>query len=1544
MATAQVKCHFAVVKDQELYGKYAEKCSGELVPIEACQTPEKITGYQESYLILLRSGYLREYNKSKTDPLTVCEFHRGAFGLEFSHEFRQKKCYFRVHSGKPTKASLVEKVSYEHSKGLFYRHKMIMPYGIKICKACNGKIRKLLVGYDESEEFEATPTPPGGSGGSGGYNQKQELDLQVQNDTDTPPFQEDEKKTKDILIDFIRNYDPNFGTDRQEVMWQATKPLHKLGDSARYKMKITLGKVIAAAIALLSKCPEDFGSIWNFLKNSRIVEKLIGQDLLIDIYLEEIVLAWNKALDMDIRIQIMSLVAKLGYPRLKLLNPPGVKKTKKAKSETGKNNALSVDDSSSGSLRNKRAANFDLEFEDGVIPKKVMKLSIGDSDNKDLFPQKDQDDNVTISIGSVTPEQGVASHGESEIDHSGDGENAKEDDLETGDEPSAVEISVESISAQNATNSNPDDVLAEPMPKRKLPRGKELPNANTSPKTSKLTRPQISHLRHTHTHGDHGSATATILGTRNPNIHGPVDPVNSENEVENPSDSQMDPPVEKKGNNPLSETENDDAMLVDDSDDENLFTFLPQKDSDDKNTISKESVTPEQGVASPGESEMEDSENGDGEDDLETGEKEGVNLVDAGGDVAMPEVGKKVVYLNPPLTWYYYKKALVHADIHKAGGQPVEVQHHSREHEVTSKETIRMIIDFLTSEEVQQNVAYGTVQMKGPDGVTVRVARNIRRRQNNTIVKQLRVLLKENGLKVPAESTLRAIIQELPAGQAKEIKGLDPKYEEHRRAFRRFEEILGELHGKFAGNIPCQRVIEEVGNVELVEKVKLALKTCESYLLGYFVYHLAFGDTNVNHCVNLACSDRKSPFFSEYCSEDHLDSSEGHPDRCDYCDLLPAALSVLKDLIEMAPNLEDLDRRILEHDRNHGEKAIEEYKKQMFCHFVSSQTWNKYFTTWASVKRVMAVIDFGMKWEPQYHRETSTQHFGKKALTYHGVAYERIVDLGDGDKKAPLISTNCHIQVVKNTTLQDSDTVIALVMASLRDFKEANMDVEEIILKADNAGCYHCWATILRLWALRKSVDGIKIAGIIFGQAGKGKDACDKYFVFLRALQRRCLKEKYDADTPENFAANMCRNGGIANTTIQLGSVENVVPGEKKSLPSVIADISKLHGFLFKDDGIQVSMLPGFGDGKLYKIDPEIVENLTYPKFVCNILNKDNLDENLQNIRKTVYSYREAGKSPADVLGNVDTNETIEDDDQYEEETARPEDKVFICKNQVCGKPFLSNRARMNHKCVVRQKKMSSKNYAKEYYISKNGISKEYHGKSYQDTRSMVFHKNALPTIDDVFLDLIRSGQPRYRENLPEGHALSKKRERKTKSKHLIAFLDKMFDIGEKDKSKRKKPADISKELKRMADMTEADWLTETQVRDYWKRCTAQKRYDTPEPTVEQLEDYQNHLNARSHSKLADNIQRRLAEGLAKDDDSCPITVEGVQLCYLAASIKSSKKLSQSQIVGLEQKKLKDILRSLGIDDYGGGRATKLKMAKNICKYVEENCDCLMID
>ena len=52
---------------------------------------------------------------------------------------------------------------------------------------------------------------------------------------------------------------------------------------------------------------------------------------------------------------------------------------------------------------------------------------------------------------------------------------------------------------------------------------------------------------------------------------------------------------------------------------------------------------------------------------------------------------------------------------------------------------------------------------------------------------------------------------------------------------------------------------------------------------------------------------------------------------------------------------------------------------------------------------------------------------------------------------------------------------------------------------------------------------------IHFGEPGKGKGPADKYFAIIRAHQRRCIKDSYDADTPKSFADNMCRYGGIGD-------------------------------------------------------------------------------------------------------------------------------------------------------------------------------------------------------------------------------------------------------------------------------------------------------------------------------------------------------------------------------------------------------------------------------
>ena len=97
-----------------------------------------------------------------------------------------------------------------------------------------------------------------------------------------------------------------------------------------------------------------------------------------------------------------------------------------------------------------------------------------------------------------------------------------------------------------------------------------------------------------------------------------------------------------------------------------------------------------------------------------------------------------------------------------------------------------------------------------------------------------------------------------------------------------------------------------------------------------------------------------------------------------------------------------------------------------------------------------------------------------------------------------------------------------------------------------------------------------------------------------------------------------------------------------------------------------------------------------------------------------------------------------------------------------------------------------------------------------------------------------------------------------------------------------------------------------------------------------------------ARAQLVDYVHKRLAEGVVLKDD-CPITSEGINLCVLAQSIKACSDLSDSKIEDVKTQKLKKALKSLGITEFGGPRATKSRMAGIVVKYVEDHCDCLMV-
>ena len=137
--------------------------------------------------------------------------------------------------------------------------------------------------------------------------------------------------------------------------------------------------------------------------------------------------------------------------------------------------------------------------------------------------------------------------------------------------------------------------------------------------------------------------------------------------------------------------------------------------------------------------------------------------------------------------------------------------------------------------------------------------------------------------------------------------------------------------------------------------------------------------------------------------------------------------------------------------------------------------------------------------------------------------------------------------------------------------------------------------------------------------------------------------------------------------------------------------------------------------------------------------------------------------------------------------------------------------------CVVPKKKQSTDNHTVERYIIKTGLSHQYQNKSYQETRSAIFGKELLPTIDPLFLN---SGK---KEELCRGHAIAASRKSALFTKDQKDFLTEKFMLGVGIlKHKKKKAQEVVKEMHQK--FKRSEWLSETQVQQFFARLAAKQR------------------------------------------------------------------------------------------------------------------------
>ena len=331
------------------------------------------------------------------------------------------------------------------------------------------------------------------------------------------------------------------------------------------------------------------------------------------------------------------------------------------------------------------------------------------------------------------------------------------------------------------------------------------------------------------------------------------------------------------------------------------------------------------------------------------------------------------------------------------------------------------------------------------------------------------------------------------------------------------------------------------------------------------------------------------------------------------------------------------------------------------------------------------------------------------------------------------------------------------------------------------------------------------------------------------------------------------------------------------------------------------------------------------------------------------------GQGDVDSAVRMETSNAEEDSDD-EEFWHKKKPLVSKCKkNSLCIKTFLRPGDCVKHSnnpsdlCIVPVVKTSSMDQAKVMYISKNGISQKYQGKTFQQTRKMIFHGEMLPAVDPHFLN---SG---HKEELKLGHALPPARVSHRFTKEQKDFMIDRFNRGVGNQKHLRKYAKLVALEMHKAGFEVEEWLSEKQITSYWGKLAADQRKaliakekglenDDSVPASDALvEDTLQLLHAAQNEEAVNELELDL-ENLETDNEDSPHPIEVGELenslCDLAKDALESEEIEESMLFENDEETLMNALKAVGVNLEEN--STKEELCNAIVKHVQKKCECLL--
>lgn len=234
---------------------------------------------------------------------------------------------------------------------------------------------------------------------------------------------------------------------------------------------------------------------------------------------------------------------------------------------------------------------------------------------------------------------------------------------------------------------------------------------------------------------------------------------------------------------------------------------------------------------------------------------------------------------------------------------------------------------------------------------------------------------------------------------------------------------------------------------------------------------------------------------------------------------------------------------------------------------------------------ILITIDWAMKLLPQKYRESQTDWFAKRGISWHICVVAR--------KHEGKVQTQSFVHIIEKCN-QESPVVICIIEHVLKTLKSENPEITSAYLRSDNAGCYHS-SVLLLACALMEKRTGISVSRFDFSDPQGGKGPCDRKAATIKAHARRWINEGNDIQTAEEFKEAIISAGGVRGVRVV---VENGAGLGEKSIKW--DGISFLNNFEFTEKGIKVWRAYNIGDGKTVQLEhPGIICLITFfPSFM----------------------------------------------------------------------------------------------------------------------------------------------------------------------------------------------------------------------------------------------------------------------------------------------------------------------------------------------------------